>query len=149
THCFVYRAGKPNAAPASVRHELDGAAIPDTLARLRGRHGSAPALWMGAEPPPRRRRLAAGLPPLLRNGVTTNGTLPLADFDPDVLYVVSLDGPEDANDALRGPGTYRRVLRTLDRLPPFFATPVQVQCVVTRRNEHRLAELVAALRATR
>jgi hypothetical protein len=41
------------------------------------------------------------------------------------------------------------VLRTLDRLPPDFASPVQAQCVVTRRNQHRLAEFVAALRTTR
>jgi MoaA/NifB/PqqE/SkfB family radical SAM enzyme len=84
-----------------------------------------------------------------RNTITTNGTIPLVDFGPQVLYVVSLDGPEDVNDALRGQGTFRRVLRTLDRLPAGFASPVQVQCVVTRRNERRLEELVATLEGTR
>ncbi len=149
THCFIYRAGNPNEAPASVRDEMDDAAVLDTLTRLRDRHGIGHMLWMGGEPLLRRQLLAKGLELFPRNTITTNGTVPLVDFGPDALYVVSLDGPEDVNDALRGPGTYRRVLRTLDRLPAFFGTPVQVQCVVTRRNQHRLAELVTALRATR
>ena len=81
--------------------------------------------------------------------ITTNGTVPLTDFGPEVLYVVSLDGPEDLNDAIRGQGVYRRVLRNLSRLPEDFSSPVQVQCVVTRRNQDRLEELVQALRQTR
>lgn len=148
THCFVFRAGNPNEAPTSVRDEMSDTAVLDTLVRLRDRHGIRTMLWMGGEPLLRRALLTAGLRLFARNVIATNGTVPLVDFGPDVLYVVSLDGPEDLNDALRGAGTYRRVMRTLDRLPSGFATPVQVQCVVTRRNEHRLEELVAALRRT-
>ena len=55
----------------------------------------------------------------------------------------------DLNDAIRGEGTYRRVLRNLERLPAGFSTPVQVECVVTRRNQGRLEELVRALQGTR
>ena len=62
--------------------------------------------------------------------------------------MVSLDGPEDLNDAIRGAGVFRRVMRNLSRIQPGFSSTVQVQCVVTRRNEHRLGELVEALRAT-
>jgi hypothetical protein len=40
-------------------------------------------------------------------------------------------------------------MRTLARLPDAFSTPVQVQCVVTRRNQDRLEELVEAVRGTR
>jgi sulfatase maturation enzyme AslB (radical SAM superfamily) len=75
--------------------------------------------------------------------------VPLIDFGPLAHYVVSLDGPEDINDELRGAGTFRRVLRNLSRLAPGFVSTVQVQCVVTRRNERRLEELVNALRKTR
>lgn len=148
-HCFIYRAGNPNEEPLSVRDEMSDEDVLATLADLRDRHGIRTMLWMGGEPLLRRPLLTAGLRLFARNVITTNGTVPLVDFGPDALYVVSLDGPEDLNDALRGPGTYRRVMRTLERLPPFFTTPVQVQCVVTRRNEHRLEELVAALRRTR
>ena len=148
-HCFVFRDGNPNAAPRSVRDEMPDDVLLATLAALRDRHGIETMLWMGGEPLLRRGLLSAGVKLFRRNVVTTNGTVPLVDFGPGVLYVVSLDGPEDVNDALRGTGTYRRVLRTLGRLPALFATPVQVQCVVTRRNERRLEELVVALRATR
>ena len=110
THCFIYRQGNPNEAPVSVRDEMDDAAVLDTLTGLRDRHGIDHMLWMGGEPFLRRRLLAEGVQLFPRNTITTNGTVPLVDFGPDVLYVVSLDGPEDLNDALRGPGTYRRVL---------------------------------------
>lgn len=148
-HCFIYRQGNPNEAPVSVRDEMADDAVLATLAGLRDRHGITSMLWMGGEPLLRRRLLAEGVKLFPRNAITTNGTIPLVDLGPEVLYVVSLDGPEDLNDALRGTGTYRRVSRTLARLPAFFASPVQVQCVVTMRNQHRLEELVMALRATR
>ena len=148
-HCFIYRDGNPNESPASVRDEMSDAAIIETLTGLRDRHGIATMLWMGGEPLLRHRLLEQGVRLFARNTVTTNGTVPLVDLGPDVLYVVSLDGPEDINDALRGQGTYRRVLRTLSRLPADFTCPVQVQCVVTKRNQDRLEELVEAVRATR
>ncbi len=148
-HCFIYRDGNPNEEPASVRDEMSDDAILETLAGLRDRHGIVSMLWMGGEPLLRRRLLAGGVRLFPRNTITTNGTVPLVDFGPGVLYVVSLDGPEDLNDAIRGQGTYRKVLRNLSRLPADFASPVQVQCVVTKRNQHRLEELVGALRSTR
>jgi sulfatase maturation enzyme AslB (radical SAM superfamily) len=148
-HCFIYRDGNPNQEPASVRDEMSDAAILETLVGLRDRHGIVSMLWMGGEPLLRRRLLAEGVRLFARNTITTNGTVPFVDFGPTVLYVVSLDGPEELNDALRGRGTFRKVLRNLERLPAEFATPVQVQCVVTRRNQHRLEELVRALGGTR
>lgn len=149
THCFVFRDGNPNEAPASSRDELSDEAILETLMALRDRHGIGYALWMGGEPLLRAKLLRKGLPLFGRNTITTNGTAPLIDFGPDVLYVVSLDGPEDLNDALRGEGVFRRVMRTLARIRHGFGSAVQAQCVVTRRNEKRLEELVVALRATR
>jgi len=149
THCFVYREGNPNVAPARVREELGDEEILETLAALRDRHGIRSMLWMGGEPLLRRSLIARGLPLFARNTITTNGTVPLVDFGPDVLYVVSLDGPEDLNDVIRGAGVYRRVMGTLGNIPDGFRTPVQVQCVVTRRNQDRLEELVRAVRQTR
>lgn len=148
-HCFVFRDANPNEAPESIRDELGDAEILETLAALRDRHGIVSMLWMGGEPLLRPRLLAEGVRLFPRNTITTNGTAPLIDFGPSVLYVVSLDGPEDLNDALRGDGVFRRVMRTLSRIPDGFSSPVQAQCVVTRRNEKRLEELVRALRETR
>src|SRR5574341_68497 len=148
-HCFIYRDGNPNEEPAAIRDEMSNAAVLETLAALRDRHGIASMLWMGGEPMLRRRLLADGVRLFPRNTIATNGTIPLVDFGPEVLYVVSVDGPQEINDALRGQGTYRRVLRNLERLSENFSTPVQVQCVVTRRNQDRLEELVRALQSTR
>ncbi len=148
-HCFVYRDGNPNEAPVSVRDEPSDEVLLETLAALRDRHGIRAMLWMGGEPLLKRSLLAKGICLFARNTITTNGTLPLVDFGPDVLYVVSLDGPEDLNDAIRGRGTYRKVTRNLSRLPADFSSPVQVQCCITRRNQHRLQELVDAVRNTR
>jgi MoaA/NifB/PqqE/SkfB family radical SAM enzyme len=148
-HCFVFRDANPNQAPASVRDEIGEDAMLSTLALLRERHGIASVLWMGGEPLLRPRLLARGLGLFARNTITTNGTAPLVDFGPRTLYVVSLDGPEDLNDRIRGRGVFRRVIRNLSRLPQGFASRVQVQCVVTRRNEQRLEELVRAVRETR
>ena len=62
---------------------------------------------------------------------------------------MSLDGPPDLNDSIRGEGVFERVLRNLSRLPADFSSSVQVQCVVTARNQDRLEELVEALQGTR
>jgi MoaA/NifB/PqqE/SkfB family radical SAM enzyme len=148
-HCFIFRDGNPNQAPVSIRDEPSEAAILETLTELRDRHGIVAALWMGGEPLLRRTLVADGIRLFRQNTVVTNGTVPLADFGPDALYVVSLDGPEELNDAIRGAGTYRKVMRNLARIPAELTSPVQVQCVVTRRNQHRLAELVDAVRTTR
>jgi MoaA/NifB/PqqE/SkfB family radical SAM enzyme len=148
-HCFIFRDGNPNEAAVLVRNELSDTAILETLNGLRDRHGIVSVLWMGGEPLLRRQLVAAGVRLFARNTVVTNGTIPLVDLGPNALYVVSLDGPEDLNDAIRGAGTYRRVMRNLLRLPPGLTSRVQVQCVVTKRNQRRLGELVDAVRTTR
>jgi MoaA/NifB/PqqE/SkfB family radical SAM enzyme len=148
-HCFVFRGANPNRSPRSARDEMSDEEILATLVALRDRHRIRSMLWMGGEPLLRRRLLEKGIPLFRSSTITTNGTVPLVDFGAGVLYVVSLDGPEDVNDAIRGKGVYRRVMRTLSRLPEDFSTPVQVQCVVTRRNQDRLEELVQAVRETR
>lgn len=147
-HCFVFRDGNPNLAPASIKDEMDDATMLDTLRQLRDRHAIETALWMGGEPLLKPALLRAAVALFRRNIVVTNGTAPLIDLGPGVLYVVSMDGPQDLNDAIRGAGTYRRVLRNLGRVPTGFGSQLQVQCVVTRANEDRLDELVEALLPT-
>ncbi|MCC7078493.1 MAG: radical SAM protein [Acidimicrobiia bacterium] len=147
-HCFVFRDDNPNLA-VGARREPDTDEILEALAALRDRHGIGFMLWMGGEPLLRRDLLVRGVQLFPHNHVVTNGTIPLVELGPDTLYIVSLDGPEDVNDIMRGEGTYRRVMRMLDRLPDGLSTPVQVQCTVTPANQGRLGELVAALQGTR
>ncbi|MCC6748367.1 MAG: radical SAM protein [Deltaproteobacteria bacterium] len=147
-HCFIYRDGNANAAPEDPRREPSDDELLETLAALRDRHGIKVMLWMGGEPMLRRGLIERGVALFDSSHVITNGTIPLVELGPRALYVVSLDGPEAENDALRGDGVYRRVLRNLGRLPEELRTPVQVQCTVTRKNQHALAKLVAALEET-
>jgi sulfatase maturation enzyme AslB (radical SAM superfamily) len=148
-HCFVFRDGSPNRAPRSIRDEMNEDTMLETLAALRDRHGIRLMLWMGGEPLLRKTLVARGVRLFPRNTITTNGTIPLLDLGPRVLYVVSLDGPEGLNDSIRGPGVFRRVLDNLAQLPEGFSSPVQAQCVVTRQNQWSLEDLVRELLATR
>ncbi len=143
-HCFVFREGNPN----SRTTEMDTEAMLDTLARLQKKHNIHTMLWMGGEPLLRPDVLEKGIRLFARNHITTNGTLDLIDF-PGCIYVVSLDGPPEYNDAIRGSGTYEKVMRTVEKVPETFGARVMCQCVVTRENETMLEELVERLRPTR
>jgi MoaA/NifB/PqqE/SkfB family radical SAM enzyme len=137
-HCFVYTDGNPN-DPA---HDIPDDELLAAIERVRDRHGLFAMLWMGGEPMLRWRLLERGLPLFARNVITTNGTVPLKDFGPNLTYVVSLDGPPDLNDPVRGEGVYARVKKNLLALPADFRPTVQIQCVVNKKNQDRLEELV-------
>lgn len=144
-HCFVFRDGNPNDFAGEMKPERMLA----ELARLRDRHGIRRMLWMGGEPMLRWRMLERGLALFERNTITTNGTIPLQDFGPDLTYVISLDGPRDVNDPVRGEGVFDRVMTTVAALPEGFRPTVMVQCVLHRENQHRLEDLVRELLPTR
>ncbi len=143
-HCFVFRDENPH----SVREEMDSETMLRELTALRDRHGIMAMLWMGGEPMLRPDVLREGVKLFAWNTITTNGTLDLIEL-PGCTYVVSLDGPRDYNDSVRGAGSFDRVMRTLSRVPEPFASKVMVQCVVTRQNEDLLSELVDILLPTR
>lgn len=143
-HCFVYREGNPNEPPKHRADEMDSTTMLRTLERLRGRHQIHAMVWMGGEPLLRKDVLVEGVKLFPENTIVTSGTLDLPDLGRCV-YVVSLDGPEPVNDPVRGKGSFKRVMRTLDRLPEPFQPTVQVQCVVTRENENHLEELLKIL----
>ncbi|MFQ5417173.1 MAG: radical SAM protein [Myxococcota bacterium] len=144
-HCFFFREGNPN--------ELDGEMKPDRilseLRRVRDRHGLRRMVWVGGEPMLRWRMIAKGLSLFEHNTITTNGTVPLVDFGPDLIYVISLDGPRVVNDPVRGSGSFDRVMKTIDAVAENFASTVMVQCVLHRENQDRLEELVLELLPTK
>lgn len=142
-HCFIYRDGNPN-EPAA---EMGAAEMLAKILERKQRHGMRSMLWMGGEPLLRPDVLKPGVGHFEHNTITTNGTLDLLDL-PRTRYVVSLDGPPEVNDRIRGQGTFERVMRTLGRVPQGFGPEVLVQCVVTRMNEDRLEDLVQALLPT-
>ncbi|MBI4763626.1 MAG: radical SAM protein [Deltaproteobacteria bacterium] len=143
-HCFIFRDGNPN----NPKEEMDTPALLAKLAKLQRRHGIQTMLWMGGEPLLRPDVLQGGVKLFVRNTITTNGTLAPIEL-PNCIYVISVDGPPEVNDAIRGKGSFRKVMDTLSRIPQNFASTVLCQCVVTKDNEDSLAELVKLLRPTR
>ncbi|MCZ7535685.1 MAG: radical SAM protein [Acidimicrobiia bacterium] len=118
THCFVYRDDNPN-EKQTARREIPDDELVAIIEALRDRHGVYTMLWMGGEPLLRRKVVERGVPLFERNTIVTNGTIALVDLGPGprALYVVSLDGPPEINDAVRGRGVFDRVMRTIERLP--------------------------------
>ncbi|MCP4665250.1 MAG: radical SAM protein [Deltaproteobacteria bacterium] len=143
-HCFIFRDGNPNQSKA----EMDDDTMVQQLQSLRKEHHIEIMLWMGGEPLLRPEVLRKGLEIFDRNTITTNGTMDLIDF-PGCTYVISLDGPPDINDLVRGKGSFDKVMKTLSRIPKNFGSTVMVQCVVTMKNEDRLEELAHILAPTR
>lgn len=143
-HCFVFREGNPT----STQHEMDTQTMLQKLSSLQEKHGINSMLWMGGEPLLRPDVLEEGIKIFAKNHITTNGTIDLIDL-PGCIYVVSLDGPREYNDRIRGKGTYEKVMQTIKKVPENFRSKVMCQCVVTKENETMLEELVTLLRPTR
>ncbi|MBT4522009.1 MAG: radical SAM protein [Halieaceae bacterium] len=148
-HCFLYRDGNANEATGSIREEMSDEILIETMVHLRDKHGIEAALWMGGEPMLKPKLLRRLVKLFGHSTITTNGTAPLIDFGPSVLYVISLDGPEELNDQIRGEGVFQRALKNLEQLPGNFSSDFQVQSVITRSNQDRIEELVESLVQTR
>jgi MoaA/NifB/PqqE/SkfB family radical SAM enzyme len=144
-HCYLYADGNPN----DPNDQIPDEALLAEMRRIRDRHGLIAMVWQGGEPMIRWRLLERSVKLFWKNTITTNGTIRLVDFGPSVTYVVSLDGPEDLNDALRGPRVYAKARATIDAVPAEFSSTLQAQCVVTKQNQHRLEELVSDLAPSR
>lgn len=89
--------------------------------------------------------------------IYTNATLIDSRFKSRILVSscngiqVSLDGPEDVNDEIRGAGTFRKVTRALHLMNEAMnelhkRVNVVVNCVINRYNMHVLSSLVNALK---
>lgn len=143
-HCFIFRDGNPNDASAEMKTQV----MLEKLAELQKKHGIQHMLWMGGEPLLRPDVLQEGIKLFPNNIITTNGTIKPIDL-PDCIYVISVDGPPRLNDAVRGSGTFEKVMKTLSNIPDKFSSTVMCQCVVTRQNEDALEALVKLLRPTR
>ena len=140
-HCFIFREGNPNQSEGEMKPER----LLSELQRLRDRHGVRFMMWMGGEPMLRWRTVEKGLSLFPRNIITTNGTVPLKDFGPELLYVISLDGPRGINDAVRGAGVFDRVMKTIAAIPEGFRSTAMAQCVLHRANQDHVEELVREL----
>ena len=73
-------------------------------------------------------------------GYTTNGTTDIVE-DSDVVSI-SLDGPEEIHDEIRGDGAFEKLMKNLDKVT---ANPYEAVLVASRRarqlNTNRLAQM--------
>ena len=142
-HCFIYREGTPN-TPTS-KNEMSADIMIKEIKKYRRKFGIQRMVWMGGEPMLRKDVLKEGIKLFSQNTITTNGTLPLINLGPKIKWVVSLDGPEAINDEVRGKGTFKRVFKTLNNLPDNFEGDLQCNCVVNKKNEDYLEELIESI----
>jgi sulfatase maturation enzyme AslB (radical SAM superfamily) len=117
----------------------------EEIKKYKRKYGIYSMVWMGGEPLLRKDALELGVKLFPRNVITTNGTLPLINLGSKTKWVISLDGPEEINDEIRGRGCFKRAIKNLQNLPDDFAGDLQSQCVVTKKNEESLEELITFL----
>ena len=142
-HCFVFRDGNPNTPNKS--NEMPAEVMIKEIKKYKRRYGIYSMVWMGGEPLLRKDVLKLGVKLFPRNVVTTNGTLPLINLGPKTKWVISLDGPEEINDEIRGKGCFKKVISNLQNLPDDFTGDLQCQCVITKKNENKFEELIEFL----
>jgi MoaA/NifB/PqqE/SkfB family radical SAM enzyme len=63
-----------------------------------------------------------------------------------VTLAVSLDGPAEVNDAIRGPGSFENALATFDRLEALPGLTLKINTVVSNKNVHQLVDFVRYVR---
>jgi len=140
THCFVFRDENPN---ASV-DKMDDATMLHQLEVLRDRHGIKTMLFMGGEPMIRRKLVLGAMDLFEHSSIVTNGTygIPRA---PGRLVTVSLDGPPDENDTIRGQGVFARVERSIRERDHDDGTIVMIQMAITKENAPSVERFVEAV----
>ena len=140
-HCFIFRDDNPN----SARDKMDDRTMLAQLRILRDKHQIKSMLFMGGEPMIRKKLVMEGLKIFERPAIVTNGTygIPRA---PGCLVTVSLDGPRELNDAIRGEGVFYKVRDSIFARDSGDGTVVMLQMSITRENEAGLEAFVEEVR---
>jgi len=142
THCFVFRADNPN----RPKDKMDDATMLYQLEKLRDKHGLKSMLFMGGEPMIRRDLVLKAMPLFERSSIVTNGTYGIPSV-PGHLVTVSLDGPEELSDAIRGEGVFQKVKKAVfERPDPNDGTILMLQMTVTKQNAPGIEEFVETVK---
>lgn len=110
-HCYFYT--NVDGIPGDLEDDV----FLDRLERTRDRYGIRSAFWIGGEPLLKPELLRRAMKLFARNAVATSGALPIPG-DLGAGLLVSIDGPREAHDALRGEGAYDTALVHIHTLPP-------------------------------
>ncbi len=135
-HCFYYREEQDS-------QQMDGEAFLTGLRTLQERHNIMSMGWCGGEPLYRPELVVEGAKLFKMNQLFTNGTLPIPQVD-GLIPFVSLDGTREIHDAVRGKGSYQRVM---DNLSNCSLSGVVFQATFHRMNEGCLEDMVSELAA--
>jgi MoaA/NifB/PqqE/SkfB family radical SAM enzyme len=138
--CFVFR----TSTPSEARDKMKDATMLHQLRVLRDRHRIKSMLFMGGEPMIRRKLVLEAMDLFEWSSIVTNGTYGIPSV-PGHLITVSLDGPKEYNDHLRGPGTFEKVRQSVYARDPSDGTTVMLQMTVTRENAPFIEEYVKAV----
>ncbi|MDP6342473.1 MAG: radical SAM protein [Alphaproteobacteria bacterium] len=141
SHCFIFREGNPN----SPRDKMDDATMLHQLRVLRDRHRIKYMYFMGGEPMIRRDLVFEGMKLFEHCQIVTNGTYGIPSV-PGHVVTVSLDGPEEMNDRIRGDGVFGKVREAVFARQRDDGTDVILQMVVTRQNQDGLEDFFAEAR---
>ena len=87
---------------------MDDATMLHQLEVLRDKHHIRSMLFMGGEPMIRRDLVLKAMELFDSASIVTNGTYGIPSV-PGHLVTVSLDGPEELSDAIRGQGVFQKV----------------------------------------
>jgi MoaA/NifB/PqqE/SkfB family radical SAM enzyme len=137
-HCFVFRGDNPNAP----RDKMNDATMLHQLEILRDKHGIRSMLFMGGEPMIRKDLVLQATQLFPESAIVTNGTYGIPSV-PGQLVTVSLDGPADLNDPIRGEGVFAKVREAVFARDPADGTTVMLQMAVTRENAPGLEDFMA------
>lgn len=130
----------------------------DEAARLSAKLGYIPALDLGGGEPFLHRDLPGVCRQFRFGSVTipTNGQFQdrvigavqtlVSEHPGKVTIALSLDGPQDINDAIRGPGTYAKAMETFHALRAISGLTLKVNTVVNNRNAERIVEFAREIR---
>lgn len=142
-HCFVFREGTPNTP--TKKNEMSAEVMVKILKKYKRKHSIFRMLWMGGEPLLRKDVLMLGVKLFQENVIATNGTLPLFNLGSNIKWTISLDGPEEINDMIRGNGSFNKVLSNLNNLTEDFQGDLQCNCTITNINKDYMEELINIL----
>ncbi|VEN74928.1 conserved hypothetical protein [Candidatus Desulfarcum epimagneticum] len=133
-HCFYFREEHDS-------RDMEEGAFLEGLETLRDRHNILSMGWCGGEPTYRRELLEKGTGLFKFNTIYSNGTLPFPRL-PNAIVCVSIDGPPEVHNYIRGAGAFEKSLENVRRaklpLVIFLTT-------INRKNAPHLKEMVSIL----
>ncbi len=136
-HCFVFRADNPN----KPKDRMDDETMLYQLKTLRDRHNIQSMLFMGGEPMIRKELVLEGMKLFDSSSIVTNGTFGIPSV-PGHLVTVSLDGPRELCDSIRGEGVFDKVKESVFARDPKDGTTVMLQMTLTAKNHQGMEEFV-------